>query len=66
MQKIKNRKTRTETSDHSNNMPSCYFCNSIIKEGEEIISRRDRGFYHRKCFNFLFTLKSNQVRLAEK
>jgi hypothetical protein len=41
--------------------PICFFCRSEIQAGEEIVSRHDSGFYHRKCFDLLFKLTSNQV-----
>jgi hypothetical protein len=41
--------------------PVCFFCCSEIQAGEEIVSRNETGFYHRKCFDFLLRLTSNQV-----
>jgi len=41
--------------------PVCFFCCSEIQAGEEIVSRKESGFYHRKCFNLLLKLTSNQV-----
>jgi hypothetical protein len=41
--------------------PLCFFCLSEIRAGEEIVSRRESGFYHRKCFDLLLKLTSNQV-----
>jgi hypothetical protein len=41
--------------------PVCFFCCSEIQAGEEIVSRKETGFYHRKCFDFLLSLTSNQV-----
>ena len=49
-----------------NMKPVCFYCNSLIKAGEEVISRRNKGYYHRKCYDLLFTLKSTQVVLRKK
>jgi hypothetical protein len=53
MQKVKSYLRRSK--------PVCFFCCSEIQPGEEIVSRKESGFYHRKCFDFLSRLTSNQV-----
>jgi hypothetical protein len=39
----------------------CFFCNVKIMSGDEIILRNDKKFYHRKCYEYLFTLKSSSI-----
>jgi hypothetical protein len=41
--------------------PVCFFCKEEIKTGQEIVLRRESGFYHKKCFKLLFTLTSNHI-----
>lgn len=61
MQYVEKRIAEIKQSDHTHNKPVCFFCGSPIKSGEEIISRKETGFYHRKCYEFLFTLKSSSL-----
>ena len=59
MQIAKN-KLQNEQAEQCYNKPICFFCNTTIQDGEEIITRK-ATCYHRACYEVLFTLKSNQV-----
>jgi len=48
----------------ANNKLVCFFCNSLIKS-REVISIKSEKFYHRHCFDSLFTLKIDEI-LTEK
>jgi hypothetical protein len=66
MQQVKKRLAGRKRSDRMPMKPVCFFCDSPIRAGEEIISRKDEGFYHRKCFDFLLSLTSKQVIKQKK
>jgi len=61
MQHIKKRIAKMKKNGHTHSKPVCFFCDAVIKSGEEIIARKDEGFYHRKCYDFLFTLKASLI-----
>lgn len=50
--------------EDSRNKPKCFFCNTVIHDGEEIITRKTT-YYHRECFELLFTLKIDQTLMQK-
>ena len=39
----------------------CFFCESSLEAGEEVILSKNSNYYHRRCYDFLFTLKRSQI-----
>lgn len=66
MQHVKEEIAKIGKSDFIHNKPVCFFCDSFIETGEKIVSRKESGFYHRKCYDFLFTLKSSSINFEYK
>lgn len=60
---ISKRELQSERED-SCNKPKCFFCNAVIHAGEEIITRKTT-YYHRECFEILFTLKLDQTLIQK-
>ncbi len=65
MQHVNKRIVDTEKGVHTHSKPVCYFCEEIIELGEEIVLRKKEGFYHRKCYDSLFSLKLNWMNFQK-
>jgi hypothetical protein len=61
MKKVGKTKAQERKSESYNGALVCFFCDSPIEAGEEIISGKHKGYYHRRCYDFLFTLKRGQI-----
>jgi hypothetical protein len=61
MKRCGKEKGEKRRSEAGNNALVCFFCDSSIEAGEEIILSRNKDYYHRRCYDFLFTLKRRHV-----
>ncbi len=62
MKKVGKTKAQERKSEGHDGALVCFFCDSPIEAGEEIISGgRHKNYYHRRCYDFLFTLKRSQI-----
>jgi hypothetical protein len=60
--KIQKRKSESCAADEI----VCFFCDSSIEAGEEIVLCKNKNYYHRECYDFLFTLKHNHVASSKR
>lgn len=42
----------------------CFYCQSSIGPNEDVVCRGQGKYYHRQCFQTLFTLTSNCVKIT--
>ena len=46
---------------HNRGEPVCFFCGVKISPGDEIVLRKDEKLYHKRCYDYLFTLKTSSI-----
>ena len=65
MQRVRKKIVDIERGIHIHIKPVCFFCDESIESGEEIVLRKKAGFYHRKCYDSLFSLKLNWMKFRK-